>query len=76
MGYYKNLLIELEIIYLECKENKGVYHAPNGCHYWYTKNPITGDIIILEHEFDSECNVDTVEIKGYIPEWYVKEIQE
>lgn len=72
MGVFKQQLIGLEGIYENCKKNKGVYHAPNGCHYWTTKNPVTGDIIILEYEYDAEINVDCVEIHGVLPEWYLK----
>ena len=72
MGYWKNKLIENEILYEEIKDNKGVYHAPNGCHYWATINPVTGDVIILEYEYDNETNVDCVEIHGVLPEWYLK----
>ena len=74
MGALKNKLIEDCILVEKIRDNKGMYYdIPTGCRYWETKNPTTGDIIILEYNYEPESEVETTEIFGYIPQWYAKE---
>lgn len=75
MGALKNKLIEDCILVEKIRENKkGLYYdLEKKCFYWETENPVTGDIIILEYNYEPENNVETTEIFGYIPQWYAKE---
>ena len=76
MGALKQNLIECEGIFEECKSSpKGFYYdTEKKVFYWTSKNPITGDIIVLEYNYEPQNNVETTEIFGYIPQWYAKEV--